>query len=88
VGTPRITGGIHSGRAAKSIYLKAGVVGNAVDPVAFIHPTGFLEGIAFECVRRFGDIVAASDVGQAKHLVALGRKHLTQLTEFVDVVCG
>ena len=82
-----VAGGVHTGTSVESNHFQTGVVGKNVKAVAFVDIAGFEEGVAFEGVGGFGDVVVAVDVGQREDVEAVAYDGGNFL-KFVGVVGG
>ena len=60
-----IAGREDAGAAAEGFDLEAGVVGETAGASAFVDPLGFLQGVAFEGVGRFGNIAVQTHFVEA-----------------------
>lgn len=82
--TGSITSRTDSWFTAKSIHLKAGVIGKTIITITLIHPTRLLQRIALKSICRFGNIVIAAYVRQRKNFISF--RNLPQLFELMGVI--
>ena len=82
-----VAGGVHTGTSVESNHFQTGVVGKNVKSVAFVDIAGFEEGVAFEGVGRFGDVIVAVDVGEGEDVEAVAYDG-GDFLKFVGVVGG
>lgn len=71
--------------AAERIDFETGIVGKTVIPIAFLHPSRFLESILLERGAGLGDIVMTSYIGKRKN-GKTPAENLSDLGELMTVV--
>ena len=78
---------MYTGSTVQGINFKTGIVGKAIVTVTILDPTGFLNGIAFQCIGILGNVVVASYIVQGKYSDFISY-YTPQFRKLVSVICG
>ena len=82
-----ITCGVDTRTSVKRRHLQTGVVGKAVVSVFVLHPTRFKHGVAFDCSRRFRNVVVTTYFRKTENIV-LSSCNSPYFLKLVFIICS